>query len=166
MNTTTLPENTFPVSIDVVGLYSNIPNEEGLECFKEALDTRKEKTVPTNLLVTLLRLVLIWNIFEFDKNMFLQLTGTAMGTRAAPTFPNIFMAKIDKMVLAGNETLISFFRRFIDDIFMLWLGTEEQFLTFMDNINSLHPTIKFTHNYNLREKSTVFLDTKITIKKW
>jgi hypothetical protein len=80
LNTTTLPENTFPVSIDVVGLYSNIPNEEGLECFREELEKRKDKTVPTELLVTLLRLVLVWNIFEFDTSLFLQLMGTAMGT--------------------------------------------------------------------------------------
>jgi hypothetical protein len=34
----------------------------------------------------------------------------------------------------------------------------------MEKINSLHPTIKFTHNYNLEEKSTVFLDTIVSIK--
>ena len=35
-----LPKATFPVSIDVVGLYNNIPNEEGLECLLKALNTR------------------------------------------------------------------------------------------------------------------------------
>jgi peptide-methionine (R)-S-oxide reductase len=74
------------------------------------------------------------------------------------------MSKIDKMVIASDPTLIKFFKRFIDDIFLLWTGTEEQFLTCMTKINSLHPTIKFTHNYNLEEKSTVFLDTKVSIK--
>jgi hypothetical protein len=39
---------------------------------------------------------------------------------------------------------------------LLWTGTETKFLTFMDKINSLHPTVKFTHNYNLKEKSMVF----------
>jgi hypothetical protein len=90
--------------------------------------------------------------------------GTAMGTRAAPTFANIFMSKIDKLILDASNSCILFFKRFIDDIFLLWTGTESQFLTFMDEINSLHPTIKFTQNYNLENKSTVFLDTTVSIK--
>jgi hypothetical protein len=34
-----LPWGAFPVSIDVVGLYSNIPTEEGLTCLEKALQT-------------------------------------------------------------------------------------------------------------------------------
>jgi hypothetical protein len=37
-----IPEIALPVSIDVVGLYTNIPNKEGLEWFKRAL--KKERT--------------------------------------------------------------------------------------------------------------------------
>jgi hypothetical protein len=91
LNETTLPDDCFPVSIDVVGLYSNIPNEEGLNCFKEELNKRKDKSVPTDFLANLLRLVLVWNIFEFDSKLFLQLMGTPMGTRVAPTFANILL---------------------------------------------------------------------------
>ena len=83
--------------------------------------------------------------------------GTAMGTRAAPTFANIFMAKIDKWVLTASNSCAYFFKRFIDEIFMLWTGSETEFLDFMTQINSIHPTIKFTHSYNLEERSTTFL---------
>lgn len=56
-----IPENAVPVTIDVVGLYSNIPQEEAIEQMKEALDTREEdlkKAVPTSFLIELLTLVL------------------------------------------------------------------------------------------------------------
>ena len=113
-------------------------------------------------------LVLMWNIFEFDMNLFIQMIGTAMGTIAAPTFANLFMGKIDKMIkqcaYRGIINLIYFYKRFIDDILVIWCGTEQEFLDFMQRINALHPTIKFTHEYNYIEKSTTFLDTKITIK--
>jgi hypothetical protein len=89
--------------------------------------------------------------------------GTAMGTRAAPTFANIFMAKIDKLVLNASDSFSLFFKRFIDYIFMLWKGTESQFLNFMKKINLIHPTIKFTHSYNLKERSTTFLDTTVQV---
>ena len=44
---TPLPPNSFPVSIDVVGLYSNIPHEEGIECMHDALNTRSDQSVST-----------------------------------------------------------------------------------------------------------------------
>ena len=52
-----------------------------------------------------------------------------MGTRPAPIYANIFMARnIDKKIedLAKNvsgENPIKFFKRFLDDIFMLYRGS-------------------------------------------
>ena len=107
------------------------------------------------------------NIFEFDGMLFIQRIGTAMGTNAAPTFANLFMGKIDKMIQKaewiGTRNLIMFYKRFIDDILLIWCGTEAELLQFLDMINSLHPTIKFTWEYNLNKRSTNFLDTKVYI---
>ena len=78
--------------------------------------------------------------------MFIQLIGTAMGTRVAPTYANIFMKKIDLMLHRIAEEwktkLIRFYKRFIDDIFIIWTGTEEELKNFMVKINAAHPTIK------------------------
>ena len=147
LNTNQLPPNSFPVLIDVTGLYSNIPLTEGIKCFEDALNTRKYNTTPTSLLVSLLTLVLTLNIFEFGDKLFQQLLGTAMGTRVAPTFANIFMAMIDSKISNCETENIHFFKRFI---FIIWTGTEEQFLKFMDKINNLHSTIKFTHSYDIK----------------
>ena len=167
LNEKPIPDGAFPVSIDVTGLYSNIPHQEGLDCLKEALDTREDQSVPTSFLITLMGLVLMWNIFEFDLRLFIQIIGTAMGTRAAPTFACLFMGRVDiwirKAAIVGVRNLIHFYKRFIDDILIIWTGTEEEFLTFIKTINTLHPTIKFTCEYNIQERSTTFLDTKITI---
>jgi hypothetical protein len=165
LNTKQIPPNAFPVSIDVTGLYSNIPLTEGIKCFEDALNTRKYKTIPTSLLLTLLTLVLTLNIFKFGDRIFQQLMGTAMGTRVAPTFANIFMAMIDTKISNCGKEHIHLSKRFIDDVFIIWTDTEEQFLNFMDEINNLHDTIKFTHSYDLNEKSMTFLDMTIKIAK-
>ena len=158
---------TFPVSIDVVGLYPNIPHEEGLDALRDALETREDKTVPTDLLVEIMRDVLTNNIFEFRKKKFIQLIGTAIVTGGAPTLANIFMAVIDDLIedcgIVDGESLIEFIKRFIDDLLLFWSGTVQQFETFMKKINSLHPTIKFTSSYNFEEKSTSYLDMEIKI---
>ena len=158
-----LPPNSFPVSIDVVGLYSNIPHKEGIKCMKEALDKRSDQSVSIGFLITLLTLVLTLNIFKFDVKLFLQIIGTAKGTKVAPTYANIFMAKYDILIQKLGTKFIHFFKRYIDDIFMIWTGTEEEFLDFFKTLNEMHPTIKFTHSYNLTTRSTTFLDTEVTI---
>ena len=91
-----------------------------------------------------------------------------MGTRCAPTIANIFMGAIEKTIL--NDSPLSmfifdqFWRRFIDDVLLIWTGTESQLKEFITFINTLHPTIKFTANYSFETCSVPFLDTIITIR--
>ena len=83
MKKTPLPKGAFPVSIDVVGLYGNIPHDEGIECMKEALNRHADQSVSTMFLITLLTQVLKFNVFEFDLKLFVQMIRTAIGTRLA-----------------------------------------------------------------------------------
>ena len=129
---TKFPKGTFPVSIDVVGLYNNIPNDEGLKAFEDALNTREDKSIPTDLLIKLKRLVLTKNILEFDKDFWIQIIGVAMGVPSAPTYANIFIATVDIWLTncavdeRTLENLIQFIKRFIDDYLIFWTGSEEQ----------------------------------------
>ena len=75
-----LPHGSFLVSIDVVGLYTNIPHDEGINSLKLALNKRKNTEVPSDFLAKLLSLVLKYNIFEFNGKHYQQRIGTAMGT--------------------------------------------------------------------------------------
>ena len=77
-------------------MYTNIPIEEGIKAFEDALNNEKNRKIPTAFVIKLLRLVLENNIFEFNQEFWLQMLGTAMGTRVAPTYANLFMAKLKK----------------------------------------------------------------------
>ena len=61
-----LPDDVILCTIDVVGLYPNIPNEEGLLFLKKALDKRRNKTVSIESLTELAEFVLRNNYFEFN----------------------------------------------------------------------------------------------------
>ena len=50
------------------------------------------------------------------------------------------------------------YRRYIDDGFFLWDGTEEELKQFIQHCNNFHPTIKFTFEYTFESKSVNFLD--------
>ncbi len=58
-----------------------------------------------------------------------------------------------------------FWGRFIDDILLIWTGSEKELKAFLAFMDSIHPTIKFTADYNFQIKSVAFLDTRITIKQ-
>ena len=56
-------------------------------------------------------------------------------------------------------------RRYIDDILVIWTGTEVEFQEFFNFINGYHPTMKFdTPQHNPTDNSCNFLDLIISIK--
>ena len=167
--TNSVPKNCKPISLDLKSMYTNIPIDEGIEAFRIELDKREDQTIPTEFLIRLLRLVLENNIFEFNKEFWLQLLGTAMGTRVAPTYANIFMNKLEKEMISSLPDhlghLIFAWKRFIDDILLLFLGTYEELEELFQHLNTFHPTMKFDQpQHNKEENSTNFLDLQICIK--
>ena len=118
---TPLPHNTLLVTLDVVSLYTNIPHEEGIAASLEALSTLpSDSTPPLQVFHRFLTFTLKHNFFSFNNQFYLQLQGTAMGTRMAPSYANIFMAKLESQLLkhSPNRHLPLLWKRFIDDIFM------------------------------------------------
>ena len=94
-----LPEDTILCTIDVVGLYPNIPHEDGLVAMRKALDEREDKTVSTDSLIELTECVLKNNIFEHNTSFYKQLRGTAIGTKMAPPYAILFMGDLEEKIL-------------------------------------------------------------------
>ena len=164
---TPLPPNTILVTIDVTSLYTNIPNNEGIEAAIQALSTLPPDTPrpPLPCFTNLLNFILKQNYFLFNNQHYLQTQGTAMGTRMAPSYANIFMASLEKRMLlhSPHNLLPLIWLRFIDDIFMLWTHGSPSLTTFLQHINTFHPTIKFTHQQS--HNSINFLDTTVLLTK-
>ena len=53
-----LPDNIILCTVDVVGLYPNIPHEEGLSALRKRLDNRMEKYISSDTLCDLAEVVL------------------------------------------------------------------------------------------------------------
>ena len=84
------------------------------------------------------RLMLEENSFKFTNMLYLQRHGTAMGTKAAVAFANIFMAQIETQILRQSKHKSLEFIRYIDDIASLWVTTKDEALQFIQKAN--HPT--------------------------
>ena len=79
----------------MVGLYPHIPHDESLDSLRWAMENSDEE-MPVDSLVSLAKLVLENNHLEFEDTVFRQKLGTAIGTKFAPVFANIFMGALEK----------------------------------------------------------------------
>ena len=148
-----LPIGTLLVTLDVSSLYTNIPHEEGITACEEALNLRESLIPPTADVCQLIRFILSMNAFNFNNKYYLQIHGTAMGTRMAPSYANLFMGKLEREFLQTQNILPRVWWRFIDDIFAIWTHGEPSLRTFVENLNRHHPTIKFTANWSAEQVS-------------
>ena len=62
-----LPDESIICTIDVVGLYPSIPNEEGLRILRIVLEKRSNKNVSIDILIDLAELVVQSNYIEFNE---------------------------------------------------------------------------------------------------
>lgn len=153
------PPNTLLVTMDVTSLYTNIPQNEGIKTVCAAYDRfyGSNPPVPTRFLREMLRLILQENSFKFTNKPFLQKSGTAMGTKMAVAFANLFMAEIETQILEQSKIKPLDWKRFIDDIASFWIATTEEVMEFIEKANKFHPTIKFTAE--ISDTKATFLDT-------
>jgi len=160
-----LPDGALLVTADVSSLYTNIPHDEGITATMEAIrshrHTMPDYTPPDCVFQTFLHLILQNNYFQFRQFFYLQIFGTAMGTKMAPPYANIFMGKFEQDLLDNYPLTILLWLRFIDDIFFIWTHGITELQNFIAHVNSLHPTIRLTFNYS--PTHTPFLDTIIYI---
>ncbi|XP_068755861.1 uncharacterized protein [Montipora capricornis] len=158
---TKMGKRTFLVTMDVTSLYTNIPQEEGITTVCNAYENfhKNNPPIPTNYIKEMLRLILKENSFQFNGKNYLQIHGTAMGTKMAVAFANIFMAYIETEILSKSVIKPLIWKRYIDDIFSLWDVSKQDIDKFITQANSHHPTIKFTAEISNTEAT--FLDTVV-----
>ena len=162
-----LPPGAILVTADVVSLYTNIPQDEGIdiliETIREHSNILPPETPPPPTIKIMMEFILKQNCFEFIDEFYQQVHGTAMGSKCAPPYACIYMGKFEQMKILPLSQAIILWKRFIDDIFFIYTGSEEELQILFDKINNLHPTLKFTFQYSTNKIN--FLDTTIHIDK-
>ena len=67
-----------------------------------------------------------------------------MGTICATAYVNIFIANVElKYIYSYIKDETKMFLGFIDDLFIICTGSEQELLDFMSDLNKTRPSIKF-----------------------
>ena len=141
-----LPQNIIFITMDFESLYTNIPISEAMNAVK---DLFYQFPIPQgDLLLALLIAILNLNLMEFNGEYYLQLEGLGMGTSLAVVLANIFVGTKEKdfRILLHQEILL--YRRLIDDILVLWNGSMDSAIAFVDKVNNMGKTLKVTKKFH------------------
>ena len=160
-----IPEGAILATLDVSSLYTNIPTIEGLRAATKLLSkhiSRDENTPSITSIINLLKFVLTMNNFKFDGKHYLQIGGTAMGTSVAPSYANCFMGEWEDTHVYTYPLQPLLWKRYIDDIFIIWTHGMEELNKFFSHLNECHETIKLTMEHSTSE--VPFLDCNVYIK--
>ena len=82
-------------TMDVNSLHTNIPHSDGVEECRSFLTMYTIDQPLMNDIPTMVDFILRHNHFVFDDKQYLQISGTAMGTKMPPTYANICMYYVE-----------------------------------------------------------------------
>lgn len=152
-------ENSFLVTGDVSSLYTNMNLDRICAVIREAFNSNPDALRPSEEIIELLDLTLKNNDFEFNNEYYLQVHGTAMGKRYAPSLANLYLVYFDRMAMTGFRIKPELFSRFLDDIIFVWGGSREELIEYQAFLNSLIPDINIT--LSIQTDQIDFLDTTV-----
>ena len=123
---------------------------------------RIDQSLPTKDLCQLIHLILESNSFTFNGAYYLQLQGTAMGTRMAPLYANLFLGKFEQQFLQTQDKLPLVWWRYIDNVFAIWTHGVQCLNGSLRELNNHNTTIQCTADWSTKE--VIFLDTWVYMK--
>lgn len=161
-------------TFDVESLYTNIDHQLGITAVKYWIKKHPELINPRfseEFISESIQFILENNTFYFNSEYYLQIKGTAMGTKMAPTYANLVLAYLEEMMyqkLLENkgEEYSNFiknnFLRYLDDCFIIWPNNKYEIDEFTKILNNMHKNFNF-----IKETSATnipFLDIEIQLE--
>ncbi|CAF4131782.1 unnamed protein product, partial [Rotaria sordida] len=143
--------NTIFCTIDVVDLYTMIPQVEGVLSLKKMLDYLKLKKVGGLRVETIIRLsrfVMQNNYFSYDGQFYHQIRGGAMGSPLTLTMANCYMFFFERQIVKQIKNSGGLYFRYIDDLFIVINWPARHLLKQIDKWKNFDENIKLNPNIN------------------
>jgi hypothetical protein len=152
-----IPPHSFLVTGDLESLYTNLHHHLIISTIKKTFLKYPDPKRPDALILRLLIILLKNNDFVFNNQLYKQLLGAAMGFPFSPSCANIYLVPFDQALCNDFYIKPLLYGRFLDDVNMVWTGTEAQLDEFTVFANAIIPDIKIT--FTVERYCISFLDT-------
>lgn len=143
----TVSKNAWLLTFDVASLYPNVEHQGCLHACAAALPgTPQEKS----MIFECLQFVLEHNVVCVRGKYFQQVFGGAMGTNCMPPAAQLYLALMWEGVIKQQlgTAFPAFYKRFLDDGFVIFEGSKQEMLSFLDMLDTTLPNIKITYHYS------------------
>ena len=153
-----LRRDTLLATIDVVDLYTMIPQVEGVLSLKKMLDYLNLKQVnglKVETIIRLSRFVMQNNYFSYDGQYYHQIRGGAMGSPLTLTIANCYMFFFERDIVKQVNNSGGLYLRYIDDIFLIINWPQRHLRKQIDKWNTIDENMKLNAHIG---SSTNFLD--------
>ena len=119
-------------------------------------------TIPAGRLCDLIHMILTMNNFPFNDNHYLEIHGTLM----APSYAYFFLGYCEASTLENAPLQPHTWLQYIDGISMIWTEGLDNLKVFIDYLNNIYSTFKFTSSLMSTNDGSISTDlyTKLTDK--
>ena len=157
-------EDEVLVSYDVTALYPSVPQDEALDIIYQTLsqdsDLKSKTSMTAENVTTLLRICVSKTYFVFNKKLYIQVDGLAIGASSSGPAAELFMERLEARAIATFIEPPKLWLRYVDDTFAkikkIFVGT------FLEHLNRQHPRLKFTTEEE-KENKISFLQALVHI---
>ncbi|CAF4103023.1 unnamed protein product [Rotaria sordida] len=142
-------QETLFCTIDVMDLYTMVPQTEGVLSLKKMLDHLKLKQIGGLKIETIIRLsrfVMKNNYFSYDGQLYHQVRGGAMGSPLTLTVANCYMFFYEQQIIKQINNSEGLYFRYIDDIFIVINWPARHLFKQIDRWNHFDENIKLSEN--------------------
>ena len=102
------------------------------------------------------------NFFQFNNDVFQQISSTAIGTKFTQPYAFIFMDQIETKFLRTQTYQVCYGLDTSTIFFFIWTHAEGKLEEFMADFNAFNPNIQFTYKSN--KKSISLLDLEVALR--
>ena len=106
--TSKVPKETILTSFDITSLHTNIPHNLGMEAiqywFIKYLPSAAN-SFSQEFIIEGIKIILQNNTFTFNDRTFLQIKGTSMGTKMAPSYATLALGYLENTMYEDTTTM-------------------------------------------------------------
>ena len=170
-NNMTVPNSTngFQASLDVENMYPTLPtDDEALNVIKSYIEKYKDQInmlgFTTSHILSMLEFVLSHTYIKAGHKFYLQKKGIGTGSHSSGAYAEILVDHT--YTVAGRMTNLQpeFLVTYVDDAWLYWASSQEDFERYKEALNSVWPSVNFTCEMPASGKLN-FLDLTIEVRK-